>query len=131
MNGMARVVGVSESARATGQDHRGATLPAGAPARVPVHLTRRGRVVVTVLLVGLILALSVGVGAAVQARPDQAVPTVTTMTVRPGDTLWGIASRVSPGVDPRGMVLELRRLNPSSSGQLQAGQVLVVPTAAG
>ncbi|MHB1614642.1 MAG: LysM peptidoglycan-binding domain-containing protein [Actinomycetes bacterium] len=96
-----------------------------------MHLTRRGRVVVTVLLVGLILALSVGVGAAVQARPDQAVPTVTTMTVRPGDTLWGIASRVSPGVDPRGMVLELRRLNPSSSGQLQAGQVLVVPTAAG
>jgi LysM repeat protein len=46
------------------------------------------------------------------------------VTVRSGDTLWSIASRVAPGADPRAEVATLQRLNHLRGTALTPGQVL-------
>jgi LysM repeat protein len=46
------------------------------------------------------------------------------VTVRPGDTLWGIASRVAPQRDPRAEIALLQRLNGLHDVALVPGQVL-------
>jgi hypothetical protein len=97
-----------------------------APSR-PVRLTRRGRlVVVLVLLVTLVIGFSIGVSsqAAGPSRPHH-VPTVT---VQPGETLWQVAVRVAPDADPRLVVDQLQRINHLSSATVLAGQQLVVPS---
>jgi Tfp pilus assembly protein FimV len=59
------------------------------------------------------------------ARPDH--PVVHHYVVRPGDTLWAIASRLAgPDADPRPVVDALVRANPRSA-TLTAGMRLVVP----
>ena len=106
-----------------------AMAPAGrtGAARGDLRLTRRGRVVVWLL--GLGLAAGVG-GAAASAwagGPAQATE-VRRVLVAPGDTLWGIAAEVAaPGEDVRDVVLDLMSLNRLSSGGLQAGQEIIVP----
>jgi nucleoid-associated protein YgaU len=60
-------------------------------------------------------------GAAAGARPRFHV-------VRPGDTLWSIASRVAgPGADPRPVVDRLARLNRVADGVIVPGQRLALP----
>jgi LysM repeat protein len=54
--------------------------------------------------------------------PAPAAPRV--VTVQPGDTLWGIATRVAPEVGPRLEVDRLRRLNSLDPGELVPGQQL-------
>lgn len=47
--------------------------------------------------------------------------------VRPGDTLWGIATRlVGPTEDPRPVVDRLARMNRVRDGVIRAGEELVV-----
>ncbi len=51
-----------------------------------------------------------------------------TVTVEPGQTLWGIAARVAPGADVRATVDHILELNGlARAGDLAAGQSLVVP----
>lgn len=47
-------------------------------------------------------------------------------TVKPGDTLWGIARRLAPGRDPRPLIDQLIADN-HLSGSLQAGQSIDLP----
>jgi nucleoid-associated protein YgaU len=48
--------------------------------------------------------------------------------VQPGDTLWGIASRLAgPQADPRPLVDRMVRTNHVDSGLIHVGDVLVVP----
>lgn len=47
-------------------------------------------------------------------------------TVKPGDTLWSIASRIAPGQDPRRVVDQLIADN-HLRGSLQAGQAIDLP----
>lgn len=94
-----------------------------------VRLTRRGRLLVVLLLAGLLLAaFSLGRAGSSQAAStvSPATPVVST-TVHVGETLWAVAQRVSPGSDPREVVALLRRLNHLGSVSLQVGQQLVVP----
>ena len=92
-----------------------------------LRLTRRGRVVVLVLLALLASGASaVLFTTASRAAGDPATPPPT-ITVRPGDTLWEIASAVRPGRDARASVAELRELNHLSGYDLQPGQVLTLP----
>lgn len=50
-------------------------------------------------------------------------------TVTTGDTLWSIAEQVSPEVDPRAVVLQLRVLNNMApQDSLQVGDVLLLPS---
>ena len=104
------------------------------PARVaaPVRLTRRGRLLVLVALLGLALGLLVVAMAPATATTDHPQTQGSTrvaerVTVRPGDTLWAIAERVRPGADPRATIARIKDMNGLASGAAQAGQVLLVP----
>jgi LysM repeat protein len=94
----------------------------------PLRLTRRGVValagVVAVLAAALVLLawLSAPGSAAAGSAAGRAVP--ATITVQPGDTLWGIATSLAPQRDPRAEVAELQQLNSLGSGSLVPGQVL-------
>ncbi len=114
---------------------------AGASRRrpAPVRLTRRGRVVVVVFLALLATAALFAVGLV----PSQASPSVapasggavsagvsasgSSVVVQPGESLWSIATRVAPSVDPRVEVGRLIERNGLAGTEIQAGQVLVVP----
>lgn len=52
--------------------------------------------------------------------------TTYTYTVKPGDTLWGIARRIAPGRDPRPVIDKLIDEN-HLTGTLKAGQSLDLP----
>ncbi|QSR32685.1 hypothetical protein CFI00_19730 [Nocardioides sp. S5] len=99
-----------------------------APVRSTVRLTRRGRLVVFVTALFLVLAVAfmlaggaVGTGSAGERAPTEIVQ------VAPGDTLWGIASEVATDGDVRSMMTEIERLNALESASLAAGQKLRVP----
>jgi LysM repeat protein len=93
-----------------------------------VRLTARGRVVLVAGLVLLLLAaFSLGRTGAEGSTSAGAPAQVRTTTVAPGETLWGIASRIAPEQDPRPVVDQLRRLNDLPDGGLRAGQQLLLP----
>lgn len=111
------------------------TSSAGAAAasrRRGVHLTPRGRGVLLLVLVGLLLtAFALGRSASSQATaaaPHE--PVLTALTVQPGDTLWSLARRLDPDRDRRDLVAQIARLNDLPIAGLQAGQQLVLPAAA-
>ena len=92
-----------------------------------VRLTRRGRALVRALAIVLVVAvfLLVAPGLARGDGPERPAPRVT-YVVKPGDTLWSIASRVAPDRDPRPVVDGLIKTNDVRGG-LQAGQELSIP----
>jgi len=107
-----------------------ARITAPAAGRAPARLTRRGRLVVGALLLGLAIGLAAFVTAPATATSDRGSGVVAErVTVRSGDTLWAIAERVRPGVDPRATISRIRDMNALESGAVQAGQVLLVPAA--
>lgn len=99
--------------------------------RPVLRLTRRGRVVVLLGLLTLLLAaFSLGrVGSQASPRsagPDSA-PLVQTV-VQPGESLWTVARRIAPQEDTRTIVARLEDLNHlDDSGTVLAGQLLVLP----
>ena len=98
----------------------------------PLRLTRRGRAVLLLVLVAVLLtAFSLG-RSATQAAPvggePVAAPELT--VVQPGESLWSVARRIAPDNDPREVVAQIRRLNDLTSSQLQPGQQLLLPVAA-
>lgn len=131
---------------------RGAAV-AGAPRRLPrqapVRLTRRGRVVV-VLLLALVATLALfvlglvpsqastgvvpaaapggaGVAGVAAAGGAGAAPSGSSVIAQPGDSLWSIAARVAPRTDPRVEVQHLIDRNHLGGTSIEAGQVLVLP----
>lgn len=98
------------------------------PATSPVRLTRRGRVVVIIAALTLLLlaAFTLGSVAVGSEAPGQAQPTEIVM-VGTGDTLWGIASELNDGGDIRSTMREIESLNALESVALSAGQKLRVP----
>lgn len=123
------------------------SVPAVSPARVsppivcveeavtvrPLRLTRRGRVVLMIVLAAaagvLLLAAHASLGQAPRggagASAGMASAGAATATVQPGDTLWSIAQRVEPSRDPRAVVDELTKLNRlSGTASLSPGQTL-------
>jgi hypothetical protein len=94
----------------------------------PVRLTRRGRIVLTLLMmVGLIVAgFTLGRGSSQAAVHTHLAH--HTVTVEAGDTLWSLASRVAPHADPRDVVAEITSLNRLTSDVVEPGEQLVVPT---
>lgn len=96
--------------------------------RPAVRLTRRGRLVVfvTSLLLVLAAAFVLAGGAVGTDEAGQPVPTEI-VQVAPGDTLWGIASELATDGQVRSMISEIERLNALDSVGLAAGQKLRVP----
>jgi nucleoid-associated protein YgaU len=100
--------------------------PRALPVATPVRLTQRG-----VLVLALAVAL-LGVGLVWLARSSaphaaDVAPAPHSVTVRSGDTLWSIATRVAPNRDPRAEVAALQQRNRLIGVQLTPGQVLRVP----
>lgn len=104
---------------------------AQAAGRVRLRLTRRGRVVLTMLVAlpivigAMVFALNGG-GAA--ATGEQAHVTFHYVTVQSGDSLWSVASRIAPNADPRNVIADLVNLNGLSSAVVTPGQQLAIPT---
>ncbi len=101
-----------------------ATAPSG-----ELRLTRRGRLVVVLAFLTVLLGALLAFGA-YSAASDTSSPAAPTRTVvvEEGDTLWGIASRTADGRDVREVVHELEELNALSGPELVEGQRLAVPT---
>lgn len=101
---------------------------AARPARSGVRLTRRGRLVVFLLALGLVLGAGLFIAAGSVATEKAGTPEPTRVVmVGTGDTLWGIAADLAEDGDVRAMMREIERLNALDSAVLGAGQRLVVP----
>ena len=100
------------------------------PAGRRTRITRRGRVLLLLVLAALLFAaFSVGRSASQAAsEPVEAVQLEQT-TVQPGDTLWAVARRIAPDNDPREVIDQIRRLNDLTGSELTAGQQLMLPAA--
>jgi LysM repeat protein len=75
---------------------------------------------VALIVLALTLAWAVVARAGSAAGPEEAY------VVKPGDTLWSIAS-ARYGGDPRAGVWRIQRRNGLRSGTLRSGQQLVLP----
>jgi hypothetical protein len=108
-----------------------------APRRNAVRLTRRGRLVVTVMLTAVSLSLVVLAWLAIAARAAQATDggqspgavyqNLTSVVVHPGQTLWSIASQAEPTADPRAVMQQIIELNALHGTNVVPGQRLWVP----
>jgi hypothetical protein len=98
----------------------------------PIKLTRRGRLVlstvsfVTMLAISLISLFGIATSSAKASNEATKSPT-TQIVVAPGETLWTIAARVNPEIDPRAVIDQIMALNVINGSNVYAGQVLLVP----
>ena len=93
-----------------------------------VKLTRRGRIVVTLLLLGLLLGAFVVFSGQSVATGDAGAPVATrTVVVGEGDTLWDIAAEVAEPGEIREAVHEIEQLNSLPGPVLTVGQEIAVP----
>jgi nucleoid-associated protein YgaU len=99
------------------------------PAGGGLRLTRRGRLVAAAAILLIAVLTLIGVASRVGPLTDTApVPASAPaqVVVAPGDTLWSIAERVAPQRDPRTVVTRIRELNGLGSGDVHAGQTLLL-----
>jgi len=85
---------------------------------------------VTGLTVGALLISLLASGGAQATNNGQARAGYQGMhqiVVRPGQTLWSIASAAEPSADTRVVVQEIMTANALTSGAINAGQLLWVP----
>jgi LysM domain-containing protein len=94
-----------------------------------VRLTRRGRIVLVLFVMTLLVlagfTLGHGSSQAADSHPRQ---TSHTLIVQPGESLWSVASRIAPHSDPRAVVADIESLNHLSGPAVEPGQQLAVPT---
>ncbi|MBT2536723.1 LysM peptidoglycan-binding domain-containing protein [Arthrobacter sp. ISL-69] len=104
-------------------------------AQPPLRLTRRGRIVLvglplillSVVLISLAGFLNSPAKAADSVSELSLTPTVS-VTVQPGESLWGIAGTVAPERDPRDVVADIVQLNNLDGGKVMPGQQIFVPS---
>ncbi len=93
-----------------------------------LRLTRRGRLTVVVLFLGVLLAFATMAGPHSAASGEAGTPVQTrTVEVGAGDTLWRIASEVSAPGQVRETVHQIEELNALSGPGLAVGQEIAVP----
>lgn len=100
-------------------------MSTAAAVSAPVRLTKRGRAVVVLVVMGLLL---VG-GFLLGQSTSQASTRPHKVTVEAGETLWSVASRVDPNADPRVVVAKIQALNHLATPGVVVGQQLLVPAA--
>jgi len=107
--------------------HRPAARRASGAATV--RLTRRGRLVLVLIALTAVLVAGFFWGAGSVATQERGTsPATEIVMVAPGETLWEIASRLTPsGDDVRDTMYDIKRLNALSSSALDAGQRIRVP----
>lgn len=120
---------------AGGPDARPRVAGAAWPGEPRLRLTRRGRRVVAALLwsgiaTGVALTVLFAVllfGGSAEAGEDAGRIATVEHVVRPGETLWSIASAWAPDQDPRDGVERLAEFNALPGVDLVAGQRLLLP----
>jgi nucleoid-associated protein YgaU len=126
---VARQVRVTSQARMTRQARV-------APRPGPVRFTRRGRRVVAGLVIAVIIVavtvLWMSVAGSVQASSHGSAAGspyrgMTQVVVRPGQTLWSIATAAEPSGNLWSVIQQIINVNALSSANVQAGQLLWVP----
>ncbi len=96
--------------------------------RAGVRLTRRGRLVVLLAVLAAVLVVFAMRSAPAASTEVVHHPHLTTVVVSPGQTVWDIARRASPGSDPRTVVAQIEQLNAlPDAGSIEVGQPLFVP----
>ena len=85
----------------------------------PIHRTRR------VVVVGMLL-IAFLIGALLAAGPSDGARLASSHQVRPGETLWSIASATYGG-DPRAHIDAIIQRNSLVDATIQPGEVLVLP----
>jgi nucleoid-associated protein YgaU len=130
--GQTRVVTHRRAATQTRMTMRTRTARPGA-----VRLTRRGRLVVTglVMLAAIVTAtlLWVSVAGSVQAAsrggvaPRSPYQGMTRVVVQPGQTLWSIAVAAEPSANAWTVIQQIVEVNALNGPQLYAGEQLWVP----
>jgi LysM repeat protein len=98
----------------------------------PIKLTRRGRMLVSTMSFAAMLAISLvslfGIAtASAKASNETSNSATTQIVVAPGETLWTIAARVNPEIDPRAVIEDIKALNVIEGSEVYAGQVLLIP----
>lgn len=100
----------------------------GASRTPQVRLTRRGRLVVLALFLGLaFVAFTVLSGQSAATRESGRPVATRTVVVGEGDTLWEIASQIAEPGQTREMVSYIEELNALPGPSLQLGQRIAVP----
>lgn len=92
----------------------------------PIRLTKRGRRVVGLLIL-LPLAVVMWFSAGRGAIAAGTAPTVHTVVVQPGQSLWDLAVEANPLADPRETIFRIKQLNGFTGSELVPGQGVLVP----
>ena len=90
-----------------------------------LRLTRRGRIVVVLVTLALLLIGGFTLG---RVSTSNAAGVPRTTVVQPGDTMWSIASHASPGRDPRAVIADIERINHVTASDLLPGVELTLPS---
>jgi LysM repeat protein len=93
-----------------------------------VRLTRRGRIVLVLAVMTLVVLAGFVLGQGSGAATGRAHHAQHTLIVQRGESLWSVAARIAPHQDPRLVVADLEALNDLSSPAVTPGQQLVIPT---
>lgn len=98
-----------------------------------LRLTPRGRglarlAVVSSLSILLLAGFSLFSGATAGSTDSVSTTPYLKITVKPGETLWSIASNLSGSGDRRDLVDELIEVNRLKSPEVVAGQKIYIPT---
>ncbi|BDZ50176.1 hypothetical protein GCM10025867_24170 [Frondihabitans sucicola] len=105
--------------------------PARPAEHAHLHITRRGRVVLTAAVVVAVLATVLGFvlsGGGAVATSTSGHVQFQHVTVSAGETLWGVAEDVAPNADPRDVIADIQQLNNLGSTEVMPGQSLAIPT---
>lgn len=98
------------------------------PVKQPIRLTRRGRRVVALLALIPIAVTFLLIGMrSVQASDASAAAMNTVIVVKPGQSLWDVATSINPTKDPRETIWIIQQLNSMGTSEVMAGQELIVP----
>lgn len=97
-----------------------------------LHLTPRGRFVLAGLIVALVAGLTMlswfqAATSPAMASHDQTSAAYQQIMVQPGDTLWGIAARVSQQSDLAVVLDSIVTYNDLKTSELEVGDTLYVP----
>ena len=98
----------------------------------PIRLTKRGRALARWAAVTSLSILLISVGSAISGASTggehQSTSPYLQVSVKPGETLWSIASMIAGDGDRRAVVAEIMEVNHLKSPDLYAGQRIFLPT---
>jgi hypothetical protein len=92
-----------------------------------LRLTRRGRLVLVMTVMTLLVFAGFTLGRGSSLAASRAHTTRHTLVVEPGETLWSVAARIAPHDDPRLVVADIESLNHLATPAVEAGEQLIVP----